>query len=138
MIPSNYMKIQMNLGRGVDGYEEGRQRGLDEVEEARGRRAWTTTRCAAARGQLGCRARWRRGRGAGAEGGREDDLAEPRRRGQASGRGGRRGRGAGTRGTGAAQARKDEDDGTRGRGSGRGGGEDEPRAAAALHVDLKK
>ena len=71
-------------------------------------------------------------------GGREDDLAEPGRRGQASGRGGRRGRGAGTRGTGAARARKDEDDGTRGRGSGRGGGEDEPRAAAALHVDLKK
>ena len=69
MIPSNYMKIQMNLGRGVDGDEEGRQRGLDEVEEARGRRAWTTTRCAAARGQLGCWARWRRGRGAGAEGG---------------------------------------------------------------------
>jgi len=88
-------------------------------------------RCAAAWGQLGCRARWRRGRGAGAEGGREDNLAEPGRRGQASGRGGRRGRGAG-----AAQARKD--DGTRGRGSGRGGGEDEPRAAAALHVDLKK
>ena len=71
-------------------------------------------------------------------GGREDDLAEPGRRGQASGRGGRRGRGAGTRGTGAARARKDKDDGTRGRGSGRGGGEDEPRAAAALHVDLKK
>jgi len=96
----------MNLGRGVDGYEEGRQRGLDEVEEARGRRAWTTTRCAAARAQG-----WRGRGGAGAAGrpgtvatrsgrrrggGREDDLEEPGRRGQASCRGGRRGRGAGT------------------------------------------
>ena len=101
MIPSNYMKIQMNLGRGVDGYEEGRQRGLDEVEEARGRRAWTTTRCAAARAQG-----WRGRGGTGAAGrlgtvatrsgrrrggGREDDLEEPGRRGQASCLGGRRG-----------------------------------------------
>ena len=74
MIPSNYIKIQMNLGRGVDGDEEGRQRRLDEVEEARGRRAWTMTRCAASQeveaawGQQAGRAQWRRGRGAGAEG----------------------------------------------------------------------
>ena len=135
MIPSNYMKIQMNLGRGVDGDEEGRQRRLDEVEEARGLDDDEVRGGAGAAGLPGTVA-MRSGRRRG--GGREDDLAEPGRRGQASGRGGRRGRGAGTRGTGAAQARKDEDDGTRGRGSGRGGGEDEPRAAAALHVDLKK
>ena len=149
MIPSNYMKIQMNLGRGVDGDEEGRQRGLDEVEEARGRRAWTTTRCAAARAQG-----WRGRGGTGAAGrpgtvatrsgrrrggGRKDDLEEPGRRGQASCRGGRRGRGAGTaddrggtggRGRGRRHARSGRRPGRR-RGRAEGGG-------GARHVDLKK
>ncbi|KAG2572009.1 hypothetical protein PVAP13_7KG144555 [Panicum virgatum] len=131
----------MNLGRGVDGDEEGRQRGLDEVEEARGRRAWTTTRCAVVWAQG-----WRGRGGAGAAGrpgtvatrsarrrggGREDDLEELGRRGRR-----RVGEAAGDeapgrRTTGVARAREDEDDGTRGRGGGRGGGEDEPRAAAA-------
>ena len=90
----------------------------------------------AARGQLAGWARWRRGRGAGAEG-------DARMTSRSRGSGGRRRVGEaagdeapGRRTTGAARAREDEDNGTRGRGGGRGGGEDEPRAAAALGTSI--
>ena len=84
-----YRKIQMNLGRDVDGDEEGRQHGPGAARTTtrHGGADWTRSRrraaagpgrqrgarrrgpkegeVEAARGQLAGRARWRRGRGAG-------------------------------------------------------------------------